>query len=115
VDLPALRDRLGAARGAGLPFAEVWPREVERALVGVRERRKWAEALSATEAAWRRAYGDVEGERVERALGALIDPERTVPGPYGFCAACDRPLAPGPKQRRYCSEECQRAPNEHDL
>jgi hypothetical protein len=71
-----LRERLLAAKRAGIPFERAWPEAVAAALAGLtgKYRTTWRDALHWSEDSWRRAY---EGDRdpAGEALLGLRDVE----------------------------------------
>jgi hypothetical protein len=118
--LADLRRRLERSRRDGLSFREAWPPAVQAVVARIEnpdERAAWADVLSGDacggESHWRRAYDLEDPTKQERAIGALLDADRTIPVPFGECERCRAALPPpsgvgSSRLRRFCSDSCRK-------
>ena len=111
----ALVAELATRRRQGETFAHAWPPALAAALAAAPnrwERREWAEVLAGMVSIWRSAFAREPAPRRERALLALLDPDRE-PASGRECLRCGEEIPPergrsGPPPR-YCSDDCRRA------
>ncbi len=102
-----LRERLVAARRAGVSFEEAWPGALDAAVDASRwERAEWLEVLSGTVEAWRAGWERQPATRPERALAMLVMPGGE-PLPERACEQCGGEILPErDKRARFCSDGC---------
>ncbi len=102
-----LRERLAAARRAGVSFEEAWQGALDAAVNASRwERAEWLEVLLGTVEAWRAGWGRQPATRPERALAMLVMPGG-MPLPERACEQCDGEIPPERDRRAlFCSDGC---------
>jgi hypothetical protein len=102
-----LRERLAAARRAGVSFEEAWPVALAAAVNTAQwERKEWQDALTGTIEAWRAGWDRAAAARREEAFAALRLPGG-VPLPERACEQCGEEIPIGRHgNARYCSDGC---------
>jgi hypothetical protein len=102
-----LRERLAAARRAGVSFEKAWPDALMAAVDASEwERAEWLEVLSGTVEDWRAAWERRPATRPEQALAMLVMPGGK-PLPERACEQCGGEIPPERDRRAlFCSDGC---------
>jgi predicted nucleic acid-binding Zn ribbon protein len=102
-----LRERLAAARRAGISFDEAWPVALASAVNTVQwEREEWQDVLASMVETWRAGWERRESTGAERAVLEIVMPGGT-PLPERACENCGEEIAADRhRNARYCSNDC---------
>lgn len=102
-----LRERLAAARRAGMSFDEAWPVALASAVSTVQwEREEWRDVLAGMVETWCAGWERRASTGAERAVLEIVMPGGT-PLPERACEQCGEEVAADRhRNARYCSDGC---------